>query len=754
MAVRQRPIVAVAVTLVVLASAWVAVAREDRGAQPVTATTPTTGTPSTATTVTGSTLAKSTSVASSTTTEATRQLSPAWVGSQAQDARVRDLSFDEVGIVQARLAADYALSNPNQWTTPMGSLCWANFELNRAADMAYDRETLDHALIPVVIQQLGIGDQVPSGLGPATTRAVIAILEGYATTTTTAGATTSPGVGFASSEFIAMLRLLDYGGGDGTEWLDALDAVAGVEWAAAVRAGDGLPADVLSYADGLAANAREQLSSSQPEISGYIFGPHVDGYRAFVEMAKYDQNCLRSRIGDPPLPLPNIPALTTTTAEAAWSAFAAAQFATPTTTIRVDSSASITSSTSANSTTTSTTVRLLSPAWIEAQPFLDLEVFPDSVEMRRMADRYRANPNQWSTPMGALCWGSFELSRGGAMSYFRGFLDIVVVPDLVEELGLGEALLGSGLGPATSRWVIDAVASLVSSPPISVSDTSSSTTAVTSTTSRAAVGAYSAIDGEFVELLRFFDYVGGTGTEWLDAVDAVAGVEWAAAVRAGDVLPEGVLRYADSLGASARDQVGRGVPDFAVMIEEWEQQLNADYWAFVELAKYDQNCLRADIGDPPEVEPLDIPDAPRSVSTTSTTVRSGSVRVSGAGLLGYLSPGEAGLGVGYSRSGGVGSLSDTTFSHGGVGYEVERLLWWPNGTVRLDVYPDGSDAVLGDDALLVVTPSSAPRLEYAWRMGDARHLGGAAEFVWDTTFVPEVGERYIVELRVGVPAVP
>ena len=441
---------------------------------------------------------------------------------------------------------------------------------------------------------------------------------------------------------------------------------------------------------------------------------------------------------------------------AAWSAFVAAQFATPTTMIRVDSSASITSSTSANSTTTSTTVLRLSPAWIEAQPFLDLEVFPDTAEMRRAADRYRMNPNQWSTPMGALCWGSFELIRGAALLFSREFLDTVVIPELVEELGLGEDLLNSGLGPVTSKRVIDTVESLISAPPTSMNDSSPSTTAVASTTSTTSVRAYSNIDGEFVEFLRVLDYAGGTGTEWLDALDAVAGEEWAAAVRAGDGLPEGILRYADSLAASAREHAGRGEPDFVLLLEELGEQPDDDYWAFVGLAKYDQNCLRDDIGDPPPVEPLNIPDAPRagSISSTSTTVRSGSVRVSGAGLFGYMSPGEAELGFGYSRPGGVGALSDTTFSHGGVGYEVERLLWWPNGTVRLDVYPDGSDAVLGDDALLVVTPSSAPRLEYAWRMGDARHLGGAAEFVWDTTFVPEVGERYIVELRVGVPAVP
>ena len=403
--------------------------------------------PLTATTVPATTVVSS-------STMAARPLSPAWVEAQEQLRIMEDLSFDETGIVQVRRVSDYMSSNPNVWTTPMGALCWANFEFTRTFDIASQREGLDHELIPMVIEELGIDGQVGSGRGPATSRAVIAILEGYATTTTMAGAAASPGAGFASSEFIAMLRLLDDTGGTGMEFLDALDAVAGEEWAAAVRAGDGLPADVLQYADGLAANAREQLAGGNPKITSYMYGRWVDGHDAFAELAKYDPNCLRTMIGDPPPPLPDIPALTTTTTE---------------------------------------------------------------------------------------------------------------------------------------------------------------------------------------------------------------------------------------------------------------------------------------------------------VGATTTTLRSGSVRVRGADLNGLMTPGEAELGVGYSRSGNVGSFDDTTFSHDGVGYEVERLLWWPNGTIRLDVYPDGLDAVVGGDAWLVVTPVADSSTEYVWDIADAQHLGGGADFVWDTEFVPNPGSLYRVELRIGVP---
>ena len=296
----NRILAGVAITVVLATSAWVAGADEDTEPPPTSATT-----------VTASTPVTPTSVASSTTL-ATRRLSPAWVEFQMHATRVVDLSFDAVGIVEANLAADYTVSNPNVWTTPMGALCWADFELTRTAEMANYRELLDDDLIPFVVEQLGIEDQVSSDPGPATSRAVIAILDSYTTTTTTAGGVPNPGAEFASSEVINILRVLDRWAGTGTEYLDALDRVASPGWAAAVRAGDGLPADVLQYADGLAANALEQLSIGQPEISGYFFGTYVDGYWEFVELAKYDPNCLRAMIGDPPPPLPDIPDLTTT----------------------------------------------------------------------------------------------------------------------------------------------------------------------------------------------------------------------------------------------------------------------------------------------------------------------------------------------------------------------------------------------------------------------------------------------------------
>ena len=73
-------------------------------------------------------------------------------------------------------------------------------------------------------------------------------------------------------------------------------------------------------------------------------------------------------------------------------------------------------------------VRQLSPAWVEAQPFMDLEATPGDLDLRLWADRYLSNPNQWSTPMGAFCWGYFELGRLTALASSRIFLDTLVIP--------------------------------------------------------------------------------------------------------------------------------------------------------------------------------------------------------------------------------------------------------------------------------------------------------------------------------------
>ena len=363
--------------------------------------------------------------------------------------------------------------------------------------------------------------------------------------------------------------------------------------------------------------------------------------------------------------------------------------------------------------------------------------------MERIEDatvRYSVNPNNWLTPMGALCWADHELTRTSILQGRRESLDVELIPFVVADLGLDENLLNDGLGPHTSRRVIDVLDGYTTTSTSLVGDAALDPTVI----------------AEYLELLRIYDSGAGTGTEWLDALDAVAGEEWASAIRAGDGLPAAAQRYADALAASAQDGFSKLLkPEDLTYGRALGEE---DYWAFVELAKYDQNCRRAFLTERPPPPLFDLPDAPtsgsESVASTTTTVRSGSVSVSGAELFGYLRVGEADVGVGYSRPGGVGSLSDTTFTHDGVGYEVERWWWWPNGTVRVDTYPDGLETAIGADAVLVVTPTGESSTEYVWDVSDARYLGGGADFVWDTTFTPDPAALYKAELRIGVPDAP
>ena len=206
-----------------------------------------------------------------------------------------------------------------------------------------------------------------------------------------------------------------------------------------------------------------------------------------------------------------------------------------------DSSATTTTvSTSTTAVSTSTTVLAFSPAWVETQEYLDQSAAESvgPVVARADAERIRVNPNDWLTPVGALCWAQHELERTTSMAYAREDLDEWMLPTLVHRYGLNEDLLSDGLGPGTSRRVLDALEALASQ---------------AATTTSVVPGSAGDVDIEFVQWLRTIDYEGGEGTEWVAALDAVAGEEWLRAVRAGSGLPTDVLAYAEALSARARD---------------------------------------------------------------------------------------------------------------------------------------------------------------------------------------------------------
>ena len=406
----------------------------------------------------------------------------------------------------------------------------------------------------------------------------------------------------------------------------------------------------------------------------------------------------------------------------------------------------VVSPTSPTSTTSPSLVNGFSRAWSEIETLRNLVSDLDILAYGDISPVYEyvaSNPNEWSTPMGALCWGDFELSRTVSMVAYRNYLDEIISPEVIRLFGLSqEEVPVEDNGPARTAAVISALDARV--PNGNAVSTTSATSASTSTAETITTTVPTATD-DYVDDLRYFHRISGSGTEWLNAVETVASEEWRAAVFVGDTLPPAVLRYADALAGLARRELGRTDP-LIMVVELGPVTGGDDYWAFVDAAKRDPNCLRAELNNRP-AEELILPTTP------STTIRTGTVTLGGANLDGVLVARESGISTGYSRLENVGTLSDTTFRYNNTNYEVERLLWWPNGTIRLDTYPDGLDAMLADDAWLVIAETGGSG-EHAWRVGDARHLGGGAEFVWDTTFVPETESTYSVELRVGVPGIP
>lgn len=109
---------------------------------------------------------------------------------------------------------------------------------------------------------------------------------------------------FHSDQFIEHYRIENRIAGDGTEWYDAIRAVAKPEVIAATRAGDGLPVTVVPYADRFfKAVNRLAVDNRSAQDSDY----NVDAYNTFklpdplpadiidfYEEAAYSPDCKRA----------------------------------------------------------------------------------------------------------------------------------------------------------------------------------------------------------------------------------------------------------------------------------------------------------------------------------------------------------------------------------------------------------------------------------------------------------------------------
>ena len=246
-----------------------------------------------------------------------------------------------------------------------------------------------------------------------------------------------------------------------------------------------------------------------------------------------------------------------------------------------------------------------------------------------------------------------------------------------------------------------------------------------------------------------FNEAAGDGTEWLDAIDTIAGEAWNNAVKAGEGLPAEVQVYADSLAYLARVQA----ISFDPITVPLSYSHVAGYDAFVNAAKYDPNCKRATLA---HIDPQQDLTAgliiPTVQTTTTTTFPTGPVSVTGEELAGTLTATKSESSIGYFAKSGVGQLTDTTFTYQDTAYRIEKIYTWPNNTLRINVHPDGLDAALADNAVLMIRSAANA---YTLSAADARHLAPDVDFIWEVPFGFEEGQTYeITLLEQGLPDGP
>ena len=217
----------------------------------------------------------------------------------------------------------------------------------------------------------------------------------------------------------------------------------------------------------------------------------------------------------------------------------------------------------------------LSQAWVDSQVVLSKVGSDDVADSNYYTEYLSINPNDVSTPMGALCWAYHELARSYEMDSLRSMLDYHMVPFLMENYGITDEQIGPPGPKATDEFF-----SLI------LSD----------------IGPVGSIDGpnddmSEADAIGYFndlhEFAGG-GNAWPDAVRIIASPEMAAAFAAGEGLPAEVQIYADALVVFAEEHVGKPLDNSAESdVLDFAGIDVPGFVAFVEEAKYNQNCKRA-----------------------------------------------------------------------------------------------------------------------------------------------------------------
>ena len=259
-----------------------------------------------------------------TTTVATLDLSPAWIEAKEILRRLYTTESSNVEGLLAEHLADsrfydkYIRENTNNiLSSPMGALCWVYQELSRTHELYLSRIYADeHAeeilgllgiinenynsqssldfLLDYLMENITIdngGNNGPVGVIDETDSVMSDLGNSIENDEWTDEDFLNA---YRNPEMIDLLRTIQEGAGDGTEWTSAVQSVVSPEVRAAIRVGKRLSPDVQLYADALFKAVQDYIDSGQTEPSSFY--EDLSGFHDFVEAAKYSPDCERLSI--------------------------------------------------------------------------------------------------------------------------------------------------------------------------------------------------------------------------------------------------------------------------------------------------------------------------------------------------------------------------------------------------------------------------------------------------------------------------
>ncbi len=280
------------------------------------------------------------------------------------------------------------------------------------------------------------------------------------------------------------------------------------------------------------------------------------------------------------------------------------------TTLRIPTASLV--STTAVTTTSTTTVtttsaeKALSPAWIEARQLdsiLNIEAIDDehyqqitATYLRSEKDYWWNNPNKLSTPVGALCWATHELSRSGLLAYLRVSID-EQYNEIANHLGLVIENSDQAPDQAPADVLLDYLTSdldtTVETPVLANENsiTTASTLQISTSTESLEVSESEQLLALYrhpgmIEWIRLTDEGAGDGTEWATAFRTVSAPEIEAATKAGDGLPAEAQEFSDALFDLVDEYIESGKTDSP------EHYRLPGFAGFYEVAKYAPDCQR------------------------------------------------------------------------------------------------------------------------------------------------------------------